>query len=327
MATEILLPRLIYDRCLVSKMVFTPNPTTNDFLAAVICDINGFACITAGARRWDVLDPIRLDDGDQIADLLYHRNDLPPELVCCIADGLDDLKCYASAHGTCPIWRSTLTPPSPSLLLDHNDDPAKRCITTAIKHHTDVASILTLSSSELNNIPSGMLCPTACCSFKLTTIPSVRTCLGCSGGWLALSVCINGGHSLLSLFHPIMAAKILLASLIYDGRLVSKMVFEPSPTSDDFLAAMICDVNRLAYITTRARMRVILDHIRLAEGDQIANLLYHRNCMVNCITRFGDVHVLRLPQHHRREPIILEGHTLAHLVVHGSSRCTGHDQI
>ncbi|XP_037417132.1 uncharacterized protein LOC119280363 [Triticum dicoccoides] len=309
MATEILLPRLIYDRCLVSKMVFTPNPTTNDFLAAVICDINGFACITAGARRWDVLDPIRLDDGDQIADLLYHRNDLPPELVCCIADGLDDLKCYASAHGTCPIWRSTLTPPSPSLLLDHNDDPAKRCITTAIKHHTDVASILTLSSSELNNIPSG------------------KTCLGCSGGWLALSVCINGGHSLLSLFHPIMAAKILLASLIYDGRLVSNMVFEPSPTSDDFLAAMICDVNRLAYITTRARMRVILDHIRLAEGDQIANLLYHRNCMVNCITRFGDVHVLRLPQHHRREPIILEGHTLAHLVVHGSSRCTGHDQI
>ncbi|VAH86686.1 hypothetical protein VPH35_057006 [Triticum aestivum] len=74
MAAEILLPPLIYDMCLVSKMVFTPNPTTNDFLAAVICDINGFARVTAGAKRWAILDPIRLNDGDQITDLLYHRN-------------------------------------------------------------------------------------------------------------------------------------------------------------------------------------------------------------------------------------------------------------
>ncbi|VAH86685.1 unnamed protein product [Triticum turgidum subsp. durum] len=56
--------------------------------------------------------------------------DLPPELVCRIADELDDLKCYASAQRTFQIWRSALTLPSPSLLVDHNDDPAKRCITT-----------------------------------------------------------------------------------------------------------------------------------------------------------------------------------------------------
>ena len=66
MAAEILLPPLIYDRRLVSKVVFAPNPTTNDLLAAVICDINGLACVTAWVRRWAILDPIRLDDGHYV---------------------------------------------------------------------------------------------------------------------------------------------------------------------------------------------------------------------------------------------------------------------
>ncbi|XBI69383.1 hypothetical protein VPH35_048456 [Triticum aestivum] len=213
--------------------------------------------------------------------------DLPPELVCRIADGLDDLKCYASARGTCSTWRSALTPPSPSLLVDHGDDPIKR-----------------------------KLCPSACHSFNLTTIPSVRTYLGCCGGWLSLSVCIDGGHSLLSLFHPVMAAEILLAPLIYDSRLVSKMVFAPNPTTDYFLAAVICDINRLAYVTAGARRWAVLDPICLAAGDQIVDLLYHKNGMVYCLTRFGDVHVLHLPQRRRREPVILEVHTLACPAVH-----------
>ncbi|XP_048567245.1 uncharacterized protein LOC125547425 [Triticum urartu] len=224
--------------------------------------------------------------------------DLPPELVCRIADGLDDLKCYASARGTCPTWRSALTPPSPSLLVDHGDDPIKRYITTAIKRRTTAASILTRRSFGLNLIPSG------------------KTCLGCCGGWLSLSVCIDGGHSLLSLFHPVMAAEILLPPLIYDSRLVSKMVFAPNPTTDDFLAAVICDINRLAYVTAGARRWAVLDPIRLAAGDQIVDLLYHKNGMVYCLTRFGDVHVLHLPQRRRREPVILEVHTLACPAVH-----------
>ncbi|XBI23148.1 hypothetical protein VPH35_064080 [Triticum aestivum] len=227
--------------------------------------------------------------------------DLPPELVCRIADGLDDLKCYASARGTCPTWRSALTPPSPSLLMDHSDDPAKCCITTTIKRRTTVASILMCRSFGLNPIPSGKLRPAACRSFKLSTIPSVRTCLGCCGGWLALSVYIDGGHNLLSLFHPllslfhpVMAAEILLPPLIYDSRLVSKMVFAPSPTTKDLLAAMICDINRLSYIAAGAGRWAVLDPIRLADGDQITDLIYQRNGMVYWLTRFGDVHMLRL---------------------------------
>ncbi|VAH86688.1 unnamed protein product [Triticum turgidum subsp. durum] len=78
---------------------------------------------------------------------------LPPELVCCSADRLDDLKCYASAQGTCLTWRSALTPPLSSLLVDHNNDPAKRYITTAIKRRTTVPSILTRRSFRLNPIP------------------------------------------------------------------------------------------------------------------------------------------------------------------------------
>ncbi|XBH67541.1 hypothetical protein VPH35_095907 [Triticum aestivum] len=202
--------------------------------------------------------------------------DLLPELVCRIADGLDDLKCYASARGVCKTWRRTLVPPSPLLLL----------------------------------------CPAARRSFQLITIPSVRTCLGCCSGWLALSVCIDDICSLLSLFHPITAAEILLPPLVYDSRLVSKIVFAPNPATDDFMAAVICDINRVAYVTAGARRWAVLDPIRLTIGDQIADLLYHVNGRVYCLTRFGDVHVLLLPQRCRREPIILEGPTSIYPAVH-----------
>ncbi|XP_037417134.1 uncharacterized protein LOC119280365 [Triticum dicoccoides] len=150
-------------------------------------------------------------------------------------------------------------------------------------------------------IPSRKLYPAACRSFKLTTIPSVRTCLGCCSGWLSLSTCIDNGHSLLSLFHPVMAAEILLPPLIYDRRLVSKMVFTPNPTTDDFLAAVICDINGFARVTAGARRWAVLDPIRLDNGDQIADLLYHINGMVYGLTRFRDVHVLHLPHQRCRK--------------------------
>jgi hypothetical protein len=34
-----------------SKLVFTPNPASDDFVAAVICDMDRLAYITAGATR------------------------------------------------------------------------------------------------------------------------------------------------------------------------------------------------------------------------------------------------------------------------------------
>ncbi|KAI4988025.1 hypothetical protein ZWY2020_029655 [Hordeum vulgare] len=242
--------------------------------------------------------------------------DLPPELVCNIADALDNLKCYGSARGACTTWRFALAPPLPSLLVDHDDDPAKRHTAAAIERRTTATSILARRSFELNAIPSGKLCPVARRSFMLTTIPSVRKCLGCCSGWLALSVCIDDVRSLLSLFHPIKGAEILLPPLVYDSRLVSKVVFAPNPTYDDFMAVMICDINRVAYVTAGARRWAVLDPINLTNGDQLIDLLYHENGRVYCLTRFGDVHVILLPQRCRREPIILEGHTSTYPAVH-----------
>ncbi|XP_040245280.1 uncharacterized protein [Aegilops tauschii subsp. strangulata] len=238
----------------------------------------------------------KVPDEDECLDVFC--TDLPPELVCHITDGLDDLKCYASVRGACTRWRRTLAPPSSSLLIDHGDDPAKRCTAAAVKRRTTTASILARRSFELKAIPSG------------------KTCLGCCSGWLALSVHIDDVRSLLSLFHPITAAEILLPPLVYDRRLVSKIVFTPNPTTDDFVAAVICDINRVAYVTAGARRWAILDSIRLTAGDQLADLLYHENGRVYCLTRFGDVHVLFLPQRRRWEPIILEGDKSAYPVVH-----------
>ncbi|VAH86683.1 unnamed protein product [Triticum turgidum subsp. durum] len=229
MAAEILLPPLIYDSHLISKMVFTPNPSTDDFLAAVICDINGLPVSPLGPGGGPSSTPssstMETRSPTSSTTKMTCRRSLsaasPKDLTTSSASGL---RGELARHGN-----SVLTPPSPSLLMDHCDEPAKHCITTTINRHTTVASILTRRFFGLNPIPSGKLCPATCRSLKLTTIPSVRTCLGCCGGWLALSVCINDGHSLLSHFHPVMAADILLAALIYDSRLVSKMVFAPNP--------------------------------------------------------------------------------------------------
>ncbi|VAH86684.1 hypothetical protein VPH35_057005 [Triticum aestivum] len=232
----------------------------------MICDINGLACVTAWVRRWAFLDPIRLDDGD---------------------------------YRTFPIWRSMLTPPSPSLLVDHNDDPAKRCITTTIKRchcNLDPHALLMRALPH----PFRQALPRRMPLLQDHHNPSVMTCLGSCSVWLSLFVCIDDGRSLLSLFQPVMAAEILLPPLIYDKRLVSKMVFTPNPTTNDFLAAVICDINGFACVTAGARRWAILDPIRLDDGDQLTDLLYHRNGMVYCPTRFRDVHVLHLPQHRCR---------------------------
>ncbi|KAK1683818.1 hypothetical protein QYE76_044666 [Lolium multiflorum] len=203
--------------------------------------------------------------------------DLPPDLLCRIGESLD-LKCYASARGACTAWRCALSPPSPSLLVVLDD---ARCCPSA-------ASLPTHRSFDLKAILSG------------------GRCVGSSNGWLALSVCLYGGQSMFSLFNPITAAEIILPPLIYESRWVSKLVFAPNPARDDFAAAAICDIDRLAYVTAGARRWAILDPVRLTAGDQLADVVYHDKGRVYCLTRYGDVHVLRLPERRRRKPIMVE---------------------
>ncbi|PNT61283.1 hypothetical protein BRADI_5g13180v3 [Brachypodium distachyon] len=153
--------------------------------------------------------------------------DLPPDLLCRIGDILD-LKCYASARGACTAWRCALAPPSPSLLVVLDDN----------RYRPSAASLPTQRSFELKPILSG------------------GRCVGSSNGWLALSICLYGGHNMFSLFSPISGTEILLPPLIYESRWVSKLVFAPNPAKDDFVAAAICDIDRLAYVTAGARRKV-----------------------------------------------------------------------
>jgi hypothetical protein len=134
-------------------------------------------------------------------------------------------------------------------------------------------------------------------------------CVGSSYGWLALSFCINGGQILFSLFNPITATEILLPPLIYSSRWVpkSKLVFARSPASDDFTAVAICDLDRLAYVTAGARRWAILDPVRLPRGDQLADIVYHdEKNRVYCLTSYGDVHVLLLPERRRRGSVMAD---------------------
>uniref|UniRef100_A0ACD5WRL9 Uncharacterized protein n=1 Tax=Avena sativa TaxID=4498 RepID=A0ACD5WRL9_AVESA len=213
--------------------------------------------------------------------LFGHWADLPPELVCRIGDFLD-LKCYASARGGCTAWRCALAPPSPSLLLVPDDDA---CSPSA-------ASISTRRSFQLKSTPPG------------------THCVGASNGWLALCVYIYSGQSMLSLFNPTIASKIALPALIHgSSNRVSKIVLAPNPALDDFVAAAICSTDRLAYVTAGARRWAVLDPVRLAVGDHLTDLVYHENerkGLVYCLTSHGDVHVLRLPERRRREPLFAD---------------------
>ncbi|KAK1620660.1 hypothetical protein QYE76_026177 [Lolium multiflorum] len=102
-ATEITLPPLIYNGSKwLWKLVFAPNPAKDDFAAVAIYDMHRLAYVTTGAKRWVVLDPLRLGGGDQLADIVYHEKDT----VYCLTR-------YGDVH----VWRNklcmvTLAPPT-----------------------------------------------------------------------------------------------------------------------------------------------------------------------------------------------------------------------
>ncbi|CAL5031511.1 unnamed protein product [Urochloa decumbens] len=199
--------------------------------------------------------------------------DLPPDLLCRIGDRLD-LKWYASARGACTAWRCALAPPSPSLLVVADD--ARWC-------------------------PHAASLPTRR-SFELTAIVSGSRCVGSSNGWLALSVVIFNGQTAFVLLNPIAAVEIILPPLIYESRWVSKVVFTPTPAKDDFAAAAICDIDRIAYVTAGARRWAVMEPIRLTPGDQLTDVVYADKGKVYCLSKCGDVHLLRLPERRRRKP-------------------------
>jgi hypothetical protein len=205
-----------------------------------------------------------------------HWADLPPELLCLICDGLG-LKSYVSSRGACTAWRCALVPPTPSLLLVPDED---RCCPSA-------ASLPMHRSFALKPFPPGR--------------PRV---VGSSNGWIALSI----DSLTFSIFNPTTATEIILPPLIYKGTWFSKskLVFTPNPASDDFIATAICDLDRLAYVTSGARRWAILDPVPLARGDRLVDLVYHENGKVYCLTFYGDVHVLLLPERHRRKSILVE---------------------
>jgi hypothetical protein len=97
------------------------------------------------------------------------------------------------------------------------------------------------------------------------------------------------------LINPIFAVEFILLPLIYESTWVSKVVFTPNPTKEDFAASTICDIDRIAYVTTGAKQCAIMDPLRLTCGDQLTGIVYTDKRKVYCLTRW-DVHLLSLPE-------------------------------
>jgi hypothetical protein len=204
--------------------------------------------------------------------------DLPPDFLCCIGDRLE-LKWYASARGVCTSWRRALVPPSPALLVIAKSDS---CYPYAAA-----------------SLPTGR-------SFELTAFISGWRCVGSSNGWLAFSV----HETVYVLLNPIAAVQIILPPLNYGDEYnshwdwwVSKIVFTPSTAKDDFAAAAICGIDRIAYITAGATRWAFMG-VRLSGevGDKLTDVVYTDKGKFYCLSMYGDVHVLRLPARRCRKP-------------------------
>ncbi|TVU08405.1 hypothetical protein EJB05_41809, partial [Eragrostis curvula] len=210
--------------------------------------------------------------------LLPRWADLQPDLLCRIGDRLD-LKGYASARGACTAWRCALAPTSPALLL--------------------------LVAGEDQWRPYAAPLPSRR-SFELTAFISDSRCIGSSNGWLALSVKQLWRRTVFVLLNPVAAVEIVLPPLLichYESKRISKVVFTPNPTKEDFAVAAICDVNRIAYVTAGARRWAVMDPIGLTGDDQLTDIVYTDNGKVYCLTKRGDVHLVCLPQCRRcRKP-------------------------
>ncbi|OEL33208.1 hypothetical protein BAE44_0005773 [Dichanthelium oligosanthes] len=133
--------------------------------------------------------------------------------------------------------------------------------------------------------------------------------MGTAGAWIALCVApYLERRDVIVLFNPVTTAEVVLPPLIYDAAwVVSKVVFAPSPAKDDFAAVAICGSDRIAYVTSGPRRWAVLGPVTVAAGDHLTDLVYHGEGKVYCLTRCGDVHVLRLPERRRRQSAAING--------------------
>jgi hypothetical protein len=102
------------------------------------------------------------------------------------------------------------------------------------------------------------------------------------------------------LLNPIAAVVIVLPPLIYESRWVSKVVFTPNPTKEDFAAVAICDIDRIAYVTAGAWRWAVMDHVCITCGDQLTDVVYNDKGKVYCLTRCGDVQCSASPSANAR---------------------------
>ncbi|XBI84941.1 hypothetical protein VPH35_093155 [Triticum aestivum] len=197
-----------------------------------------------------------MDPPTGVTAMRYWEN-LQEDLVGCVGDGVEDLKCYASARGAAGALGAQVAVPAPS----HRPEQCRCC----------------------------RLAPHARRSFGLRAIPG--PCFGSNDGWVAyLSDCWPWpwpAFCVFSLFNPTTVVDISLLLLGWKSRLVTKVFFAPSPAKDDFTAAAICWVNRLGYIVAGDKEWTILDPLRLHARYQLTYVLFHgKGLLVSVVVNF-----------------------------------------
>ncbi|XP_037442025.1 uncharacterized protein LOC119310341 [Triticum dicoccoides] len=215
-------------------------------------------------------------DPPTAAAAMRRWENLQEDLVGCIGDGVEDLKCYASVRGACTAWRRALKPPSPLLLIGQN------------------------STATAFSLPTRR-------SFSVRAIPGPY--FGSKDGWVAyLSDCwpwLWAGFCVFILSNPMTALDVFLPLLGCENRLVTKVVFAPSPAKDDFTAAAICGVTGLGYVVAWDKEWTILDPLRLHARYQLTDVLFYGKGTVYYLTWCGDVHVLHLAELRRIGPTLV----------------------
>ncbi|GJN02604.1 hypothetical protein PR202_ga19974 [Eleusine coracana subsp. coracana] len=204
--------------------------------------------------------------------------DLPPELLLFISDGFGlPFESYCSIRGVCTAWRAVLPSPIPSLISV--EIPKAPLIQQSKQVHA-----LSLTAQH---------------SFPLATIRVDGQCLGSSNGWLAIQSPVG-----IFLLNPFGGEKVQLLPLRNDDKPVSKIVFAPNPTPEDYVAVAICDLRRLAYTKTRDMKWMIVD-VAMDNSDHLVDLAYDVDAgKVYCVTICGNVHVLHIPRRQRRRPLV-----------------------